>query len=293
MEAEVRAQSGGETCRLEVDAVLSKPQARGKWFPKRQRSDVFLAHLTHTIEVDIVPRLVKAHKRPARALAEPKAERGDAHTEFAEIVCHGELPDASAYVGERRACGESLEAIYLDLLAPTARTLGEMWEADLCDFTQVTLALWRLQQVLHQLRPEFQDEGRNDISDRQALLVPVFGEQHTFGLSMVTDFFRRAGWNVWSTPLAARSELVQIVSSEWFAVVGLSLSSEIHLDELTGHIRTIRRSSRNADVVVMVGGPVFTANPDFVGRVGADLTASDVRLAPLQAQELVESAARR
>jgi MerR family transcriptional regulator, light-induced transcriptional regulator len=292
MEAEVRAQSGVETCRLEVDGVLSKPQARETCFQKRRHSDVLL---TQTIEVDIVPRLVHAHGRRARKVdaAEAKSERVHSVAEFIQIVCTGALPDASAYIAELRARGETLEAIYLDLLAPSARTLGEMWEADLYDFTQVTLALWRLQQVLHELRPEFQGGGRNAVSDRQALLVPVFGEQHTFGLSMVTDFFRRAGWNVWSTPLATRSELTQIVSSEWFAVVGLSLSSDIHLDELTGHIRTIRRSSRNSGVVVMVGGPVFIAHPDFVARVGADLTASDVRQAPLQAQELIESAVHR
>jgi len=293
MEAEVRAQSGAGTCHLEVEGVLSQPSARARAAGSRKSPDLWLTQLTQAIELDIVPRLAQAHRKERRPPTGGAGETAVEISEFIEIVRFCELPDASAYVETVRAAGASLETIYLDLLAPTARRLGEMWEADLCDFTQVTLALWRLQQVLHELRPEFQGEGRNAVYDRQALLVPVLGEQHTFGLSMVTDFFRRAGWNVWSTPLTTRSELTHIVRSEWFAMVGLSLSSDLHLDELTAHVRTIRRSSRNTGVVIMVGGPVFIAHPDFVERVGADLTAADVRQAPLQARELVDSMARR
>ena len=54
--------------------------------------------------------------------------------------------------------GASVETLYLDLLAPTARHLGDLWDADVCDFTEVTVGLGRLQQVLHELSPAFQSE---------------------------------------------------------------------------------------------------------------------------------------
>ena len=33
---------------------------------------------------------------------------------------------------------------------------------------------------------------------RRALLVSVPGEQHSFGVTMVAEFFRRAGWDAWT-----------------------------------------------------------------------------------------------
>ena len=39
----------------------------------------------------------------------------------------------------------------VDLLAPAARLLGEYWEDDRCDFVDVTMGLWRLQEVVHEI----------------------------------------------------------------------------------------------------------------------------------------------
>lgn len=119
------------------------------------------------------------------------------------------------------------------------------------------------------------------------LLAPAPGEQHTFGLSMVAEFFRRAGWDVWSGPVASRQELVGMVRAAWFAVVGLSVSSERKLDEVATAIRAIRRASRNRSIGVMVGGPMFLEHPDWVARVGADATAVDGRQAIRQAHDLL------
>jgi len=56
------------------------------------------------------------------------------------------------------------------------------------------------------------------------------GEQHTFGVRIVEQFLRKAGWEVSiglaSTPL----EIAALVASEWFDVVGLTLSSDSRLE---------------------------------------------------------------
>ena len=124
--------------------------------------------------------------------------------------------------------------------------------------------------------------------------MPVPGEQHSFGLRIVTDFFRYAGWEVWSEPdLRADSDLVQLVRGEWFAVVGLSLSCETRLDAMTSGIRALRRASRNRALGILVGGPLFNSHPELVARVGADATAIDGGQAPIQAQNVLALLARR
>ena len=163
-----------------------------------------------------------------------------------------------------------------------------MWKEDLCDFTQVTTGLWRLQQVLRELSSAFHDEVVGLDPNRYALLVPAPGEQHTFGLVMVAEFFRRAGWGVWSGTPESMADLLAMVRGEWFAVVGFSVATGSRLEALAAGIRRVRRASRNRNIGVMVGGPLFVEHPDLVAQVGADATASDGRQAVLNAAELLE-----
>jgi methanogenic corrinoid protein MtbC1 len=255
--------------------------------PAKQR----FARIAHTIEREIVPRLVLAH-RAAPGLAHSPGRAGltaDAEqvARFAHLVLERDVGEALASIEEQRARGVSLESVYLDLLAPAARHLGELWEADLCDFTQVTIGLWRLQQIVRELSPAFQTEGEQREHDRRVLLMPVRGEQHTFGLLMVADFFRRSGWDVWAGTPASLDELIAIVRSEWFAVVGFSVGCETHVEGLASDIHALRRASRNRGVRIMVGGKVFLEHPELAALVGADATACDARQACAQAESLL------
>lgn len=249
-----------------------------------------LAGLARTIEAQVIPRLVLARRAaasspgPARQAWLPSA---DDVADFARIVRGRDAALAASYVEARRARGVPVESLYLDLLAPAARHLGDLWTADLCPFTEVTLGLCRLQQVLRDLSPAFQDDLDRRLGARRALLVPAPGDQHTFGMFMVAEFFRRAGWEVWNDTLESRADLVRLVRGRWFTVVGFSLSSEVRLEALTGSIRAVRRASRNRAVGVMVGGPIFIEHPELVALVGADATAVDGRQAALQAQNLI------
>ncbi|RZJ18331.1 MAG: cobalamin-binding protein, partial [Haliea sp.] len=130
-----------------------------------------------------------AHRAPNECLelAARDAERlGPQDVErFARLVLARDDDVAQACVDAMRDRGVPIESIYLDLLAPVARHLGELWEQDLCDFTDVTLGLGRLQQVLRELSPAFGQSIDHPTNGRRVLLLPSPGEQHTFGLVMV------------------------------------------------------------------------------------------------------------
>ena len=252
------------------------------------------AQLLRTIEVEVVPRLVLAGRAASECAVVAGEEVLDAETveEFVEVLLVNDVVVATSYFEAIRARGVSLEALYLHLLTPAARRLGELWCADLCDFTDVTVALGRLQQALRELSPAFRNEVEPRQHGRRALLMPAPGEQHTFGLFMVAEFFRRAGWDVWGGPPASSHELTSIVRADWFDVVGLSVGCEGRLDVLNLAIRAMRRASRNRAIGVMVGGPVFVGHPELVASVGADATAVDARQALEQANSIVALLAR-
>jgi methanogenic corrinoid protein MtbC1 len=244
-------------------------------------------YLLQTIEGEIIPRLVLA-RRAAGDVPVPAAPVGwtpghELIAEIADLVARKDVGAAATRIDALRQSGLTVETLYLELLAPAARYLGELWEADIVDFPTVTLGCTRLQQLLHELSPSFFREAEQHEHRRRVLLVPVPGEQHTFGLYMVAEFFRRSGWDVWSGCMPTR-ELTELVGKEAFSLVGFSLSGDQRLDALASNIRSVRRASCNRGIGVLVGGPVFVGHPELVSLVGADATAQDGRQATLQAQ---------
>ena len=258
----------------------------------REAVDLRLALLAKAIEHEIIPRLMLAHRNPHECLSLPDVDAANeevtAHDveAFARLVLSDDENLAQACVDAMRLKGIAVETIYLELLAPVARHLGSLWEQDLCDFTEVTIGLGRLHQVLRELSPGFNQPLGHAGSGRRILLLPSPGEQHTFGLVMVSESFRHAGWDVAGGPWEAGADPVTMVRREWFDVVGFSLGSELHLDELAQCIRAVRKAAVNPRVGIMVGGPIFTLHPEYVSRVGADGAASDGRRAPDIAEQL-------
>jgi methanogenic corrinoid protein MtbC1 len=253
--------------------------------------DGLVGFLARTIEAEIIPRLMLAHRTSFGPLDEP-SDRDELPemlelSEFARIVMCHEVMDANRYVERLRGQGYPLQTIYLKLIAPTARRLGEMWSADLCDFTQVTVGLWRLQQVLHHLSLSFRGECESSIRGRRILLMPVPGEQHTLGLFMVDEFFRRAGWDVCGELPSSRSELLDLIRTEWFDIAGISIGSVARVDAASSVVLALRGASLNRQLSIMVGGPLILAHPEFVENIGADSMASDAEQAVLAAEKMV------
>jgi methanogenic corrinoid protein MtbC1 len=206
---------------------------------------------------------------------------------FVALIVGDSDIDVQAAVDAKRRGGMTVEALYLDLFAPAARLLGEMWSDDVCDFSTVTVALGRLQRLLRELSPAFGTEIEYPANGRRALFAQPSDEQHSFGLSMVAEFFRREGWDVFGVVGGAVDDPAVRVRKEWADVVGLSIGSERRLDWLRRCIAEVRAASRNPGVVVMVGGPIFTLHPDWVASVGADATARDARDAPRVATRML------
>ena len=270
--------------------------ARAPTDSSREAIDQRMALLSRAIEQEIIPRLVLAHRTPHECLTRPGlpaqgVTQRDVE-EFAKLVLARDEDIAHACVEAMRTRGISVETIYLDLLAPVGRHLGELWEQDLCDFTEVTLGLGRLQQVLRELSPAFGNSVDHPTNGRRVLLLPCPGEQHTFGLVMVAEFFRRAGWDVAGGPWEAGADPVTMVRREWFDVVGFSTASDLHLPELSDCIASVRKAAINPHIGIMVGGPVFALHPEYVAQVQADGACGDGRQAPLLAEQLASNRSR-
>jgi MerR family transcriptional regulator, light-induced transcriptional regulator len=275
-----------------VSEAASRGWDRARRAASRSREPASPDALARLIEADIIPRLLLNHRseaagaRPAVPAAPGEIPAGLAD-QFAAATLTEEVGPLLARVEALSAAGFSVETIYLDLLAPAARRLGSWWDEDACDFVDVTMGLWRLQEIVNALSSLIPGVAVRDGNARRALFAPAPGEQHGLGAMIVEEFFRRAGWQTWSAPALDEDELVALAAGREFDVIGLTISVERHLATLGKTIASVRRTSRNRNILVLVGGRVFTQNPELAASVGADGTAADGALAVQLADTLL------
>jgi hypothetical protein len=246
----------------------------------RQRRAALLARV---VESEILPRLLNTRTATESAAA---ASEGDTDT-LVRLLLNGTAQDAIAYLESLRDQGATPATLFLGIVTQSARRLGELWEDDRCTFTAVTIGVGHLQQAVRALSPGFQSAGLTRPNADTVLLLPAPGEQHTFGLVMLSEFFRREGWHVAGGPVSAGADAPGLVRDTWVDVAGFSIGSAHLLPALAASIAAVRQTSRNRDISIMVGGPLLLADADLVQRSGADTAATDAPSAVREARALL------
>ncbi|WP_147321289.1 cobalamin B12-binding domain-containing protein [Rhodoferax lacus] len=173
--------------------------------------------------------------------------------------------------------GLDWEEIYLQGVVPAAQLLGQWWLADRLDFVAVSVASTRLQQALYDLSPTFLAQAREAHNGLNALLFCNPGSQHSMGVFMLGEFFRKSGWRVSGLPLQSHASALRSVQSDWFDVAGLSVSTNRCLDALGYLIQGLRTASANPALKIMVGGPMAILNRGLLLSLGADFIGGDAR----------------
>ncbi|MBU3574945.1 cobalamin B12-binding domain-containing protein [Polynucleobacter sp. UK-Mo-2m-Kol15] len=250
----------------------------------------YLESLVKTIEGNILPLIIEQHldssipaQFPAKQIIDQKAVE-----DLTKLVLQEDARISVDYVKKMHGSGTALEDIYLLLLTPVARKLGEMWEEDESSFTEVTIALWRIKQLMYDLSPIFQQYAEQGKSGSSIMLVPLPGSQHNLGLFMVSEFFAKAGWRIWGELAATEEEIVSMAANEWFDIVGLSASVREQFPQLKELIKSIKAKSKNPNVGVIIGSPVFNQSPELKDDLGADMVGMNAEDALEKATFYVE-----
>jgi methanogenic corrinoid protein MtbC1 len=275
---------------MSADEASNDTTMSSRYSENKNNKDVCQASLMEILESQIIPNLLKANESASPFFSTERVRTNlptqEEIARFAQLCIESDADAPDTFVQSLMAEGLGSEIIFLHLLAPAARHLGYLWEEDICDFTQVTIGLVRMQQMTLRLGTEFQEKRKLAMDGMRALFAPVPGSQHTFGVLMVSEFFRREGWQVWMELGSSESVLLAAVEKDWFDVIGLSVGIEAHIESLTDTIRHIRLSSANRNAKILIGGPLLALSPDLYKEVGADGAASDAATAVELAQTL-------
>ena len=271
-------------------AFMGDKEKEGPRYEKGNASFIPVA-----IQEEIIPRLLMAHRRKTSSINRAKFEK--AHKapaissrnieELSKMLLSGELSVSKSYLKILIEEGVGVEQIYLDLLQPIARRLGVCWENDSLDFATITLAVWNINQLMYYLSPEFfqntLDQGK---SKGSIFLFPSVGSQHTLGLFMLAEFFRKSGWEVFADPALSEQDIFNTIGEKDFHVVGISIGSYDQKKSTKKLISDIRRLYGPA-LKIIIGGPLAFCENNLFREVNADGQAADAREAVLLANSLV------
>jgi len=250
--------------------------------------------LLKTVETELIPRLFVTHMMDVPVTSplvenfatEPQSgpwSTPDKISGFAQLCIGNDPAQLDQHVTDLLARGVTLESIFLHLLTPVARFLGDQWLEDELSFVDVHLGLCRLHQLICECEAIGYRSENMPLLDTSILLSTAPGEDHMFGVTMVADFFRRYGWRVSNLCGLEPSFLVARLASTSYSAVGFSLHNEKNFDALKKMIKKVRSVASNPDIVVMVGGDHFIRDPSQVSKVGADIFAVDGHQAVLLA----------
>ena len=245
------------------------------------------------IESDIIPRLLSSQSFDPKKDDLTKSTRAiPSPLEVEEFSLLCTLDDdllAEQFVDRMLSEGLSKEDIFLELITPSARYMGVQWERDLMDFYQLTHGLARLHTLTHRVGFSYQEGPQFQGDVKRIMVASAPGSEHMLGPTIVSEFFRKSGWQVVMEISPTARGLVQAVNNEWFDVVGLSISIQAQVKDLALLIAQIKKLSRNRSVVIMLGGPIFTIQNYKASEFGAAGICTDAREAVSMAIDLMNS----
>jgi MerR family transcriptional regulator, light-induced transcriptional regulator len=259
------------------------------------------AAIERVVEADIIPRLVAAYRARGAAAGTPVAKTqapasaprpSHSPSDAADLALGviGAKPEeaVAAVLARLISEGEVAEARCLELIADAARYLGVLWVDDRAGFEEVTLGMFHLQRMAHDIAPMTRRVTLPpDALRKSLLLLTLGGDQHTLANTLLASCFDSAGWQVSSFPVSSTTDVASLVSAVDYNVVGFSMATDAQVSRADHCIKAVRKSSHNRNVIIMVGGASILATPSLVEILGADGTAASAAEATVRAEELL------
>jgi methylmalonyl-CoA mutase cobalamin-binding subunit len=191
--------------------------------------------------------------------------------------------------------GLSLETLFLRTIPNAARLFHDWWANDEIDFVDVTQASYRLQELVYSLSADFVLSGPKcgGLSNYSAMLVNTPNSQHSLGLLILSQYFKRYGWHILGGTTWREPDMVIMVQSSHVDLIGISVSDEKQFAYLKQLIANLRKKSLNPGLLVMVGGPMLAKHASLCEWLGADFACLHADQAQLMAMQQVEQARKR
>jgi MerR family transcriptional regulator, light-induced transcriptional regulator len=202
----------------------------------------------------------------------------------------GDYPDAMEALRQDLRRARISDTDLVDIYFPeVARYLGCAWAEDRTPFTDVSIAVARMQAMLRDIGRSWTSNAVADRAEATVLVVLPRGEQHSFGAMLLTGQLRRQGISVRLEVGTSDADLRRLAEARTFDCAMVSISCEEALSRCKAAVEALKLGSAGR-LRVAVGGPLLERSLDICALTGADIATSDPMLALggafLRAEEL-------
>ncbi len=216
-----------------------------------------------------VSRAAIANLRPAGAPGRNKLGATSRHRDYAgELVTHlvaGDEAESWRVLQDALASAVTAENLYLEIIGPALRTVGDKWEAGTVSIAEEHRASALTQRLLGRLGPTFTRRGP---ARGLVVLGSPSGDRHGLASALVADPLRGRGFTVADlgadTPAVSFAEIVAL--DDRTRAVGIVVSVPID-DAVVAHTIAAVHAARS--VPVLVGGRTIT-DAVHAAALGAD-----------------------
>jgi methanogenic corrinoid protein MtbC1 len=197
--------------------------------------------------------------------------------ELETALLAGRQHEAFAILNRCLDAGRTLVDTELHVIQPALYRIGEQWQANQVSVAQehMASAIAQAMMTIGLLRsPPATPIGK------RVLLACVEGNDHAIGLSMVSDAFQLAGWDMQFLGANVPTTALLRQIADWRPhLVGLSVSFPQQLKVVRTVIARLNELFGTARPPVLVGGLAINRFNQLVDAVGADASGSDARVA--------------
>ena len=197
-----------------------------------------------------------------------------ARDSFLAAIRRGDRHAAFRALDDALDSGLDLNSVYVDVVQPSMREIGRLWQANELSIAEEHLATAITESAMS--RAFERVFVWRDRRTPRMIAACADDERHQIGLRMLCDLLEVEGWETIYLGAAVPVEsLTELVAAREPDAVALSATIAPHIPRIRSAISAIRASSIARQPVIAVGGRAFLADPSLARKVGADITASD------------------
>lgn len=184
---------------------------------------------------------------------------------YVDAILAGKVQAAEAIAREVLERGARPERIFLELLQPAMRWIGQLSEQSRCGLIQARIAATLTERLVNQFESHQQPQRREPIP--RVLLTTPEGEGHRLGLAILGAMLRQTGWEVLDPgPDVPLQSLLAIAAGVRLDALLVSVSSDTSLPAARALVAEIRR--RDLPLAVGAGGSLFERQPELRALLG-------------------------
>jgi excisionase family DNA binding protein len=222
---------------------------------------------------------------PTRARGRASKGEGRWAARFEARLLAGDQRGAWSVLESALAAGTDLDELYLEVVVPSLRSIGERWAHGEIDVAVEHRASGIVTKLLGRLSARMVRRGR---SRGTVVIGAAPGERHGLPVTIVADLVRAQGFQVddLGPDVPAASFAAAAADADRLVAVGISVTTPGLEDSVRGAVQAVRDAL--GPVPVLIGGSAI-ADEQSALRLGADCWAADATGAMEAIEGLVPS----